>query len=84
MKENIKIILVTTLSLVLDQIIKYIITTNLKLTEMIQVIKNFFRITYVQNTGAAFSIFTDSKTFLIILSVLILLILVYYITKTKH
>ena len=43
MKENIKIILVTTLSLVLDQIIKYIITTNLKLTEMIQVIKNFFR-----------------------------------------
>lgn len=81
MKNTTKISIIAIIAVILDQIIKFIITSNLKVVETIHVIKNFFGITYVQNTGAAFSIFNDSKILLILLSILILIVLVYYITK---
>ena len=83
MRKNIKIVLVALITFILDQFIKFIITTNLSIADTINVIKNFFRITYVENSGAAFSIFENSRVFLILLSILILSFIVYYITKRK-
>lgn len=41
----------------LDQFVKYLIKANLKLYEMFWVIKDFFKITHIENTGVAFGIF---------------------------
>lgn len=45
---------------VLDQLTKIYIHTQFQLGESIPVIRNFFNITYVRNTGAAFGILSDS------------------------
>ena len=42
----------------IDQIIKLIVTNSMNIYESIQVIKNFLNITYVRNIGAAFIIFS--------------------------
>ena len=61
-----------------DQLIKYIVLTHMKLFESIKVINKFFYITYVENKGAAFSIFTGQKFFLIFASIIVLMILYFY------
>ena len=45
---------------ILDQMTKMYIHTHFFLGESTEVIKNFFNLTYVRNTGAAFGIFRDS------------------------
>ena len=42
---------------VLDQVTKHIIKTSMKMYDSITVIKDIFRITYIENTGIAFGIF---------------------------
>ena len=66
-----------------DQLIKYIVVTNMKLFESIKVINKFFYITYVENKGAAFSIFTGQKFFLIFASIIVLMILYFNFIKDK-
>jgi signal peptidase II len=67
----------------IDQLTKYLIKTNLTLGQSIPE-SGFFHITYVQNTGAAFSIFRD-HTFLLsifsIIGVILLLVIVFYLSK---
>ena len=48
------------------------------------IIKNFFSILYVENTGAAFSILKDSTLLLIIISVLFVILLGSYIKKESE
>lgn len=45
---------------ILDQGTKMYIHTHFFLGESVEVIKNFFNLTYVRNTGAAFGLFHDS------------------------
>ncbi len=47
--------------IVLDQITKYAVRRNFTIGESLPVIKGVFRITYVRNTGAAFSMFEGQK-----------------------
>ena len=84
MKNKKLIYTVTLFFLLLDQVIKFIITKNLVLMEEIPIIKNFFSIYYLKNTGAAFSIFGNKTLFLIIISILCLIFLKYYIKKLKR
>jgi signal peptidase II len=46
--------------LVLDQITKIYVHSNFILGETVSVIKDFFNLTYVQNTGAAFGMLADA------------------------
>jgi signal peptidase II len=48
--------------LLLDRATKWVIARNIVLHGSIQVIPNFFRITHVENRGAAFGLFADSPT----------------------
>src|SRR5437773_3465507 len=46
----------------LDRVAKLAISKNISLHESIQVIPGFFRITHVENRGAAFGLFADSPS----------------------
>ena len=84
MKNRQNIYKIASTLLILDQIIKIIIKYNMNLYDKIIIIKNFFSILYLKNTGAAFSLFKDSTFILIIISVIFIIILDKYIRKEQN
>ncbi len=77
------------LVLVLDQITKYIIMTQVKLHDSITVIPGFFNITHVRNKGAAFGLFSDlpdvwRSAFFITLTIIAVSALMVLIVKTSE
>ena len=50
-----------------DQIIKYLVRSGMEPGESIPVIGDFFRIAYTQNTGIAFSLFSNAGFLLILI-----------------
>ena len=70
-----KVFVYGTLFLVIDQITKILIESFLKIGETVTVVKNFFSLTCVYNTGAAFSILEGRVWFLTLLSLVVLIIL---------
>ena len=77
-----KICIYSLILIVIDQLIKCIISSNMILNTSITLIKDFFNITYVRNIGAAFSILEGNRMFLIIVA-LIVLIGIYLLIKNK-
>ncbi|MDD2518963.1 MAG: signal peptidase II [Bacilli bacterium] len=75
---NKKIIIISFICLIIDQLVKFVITTNIALLESISVIKSFFSITYVRNYGAAWSILEGNKIFLI-MAAFLSLFLIYFV-----
>lgn len=80
---NYKIYLLSIIVIIIDQITKLIIMNNMKIGEEIVVIKKFFSILYVTNTGAAFSILENSTTLIIIISLFCLALIVSLLKKEK-
>lgn len=78
-----KLCLFSLILLLIDILSKIIIKTKLSLYESIIVIPNFFSLTYVKNTGAAFSILEGRRFLLILLSILILIYLFNNLLKDK-
>lgn len=62
--------------LIIDQVTKIIVSSTIPENTDITIIKNFFSITNVYNTGAAFSILEGRTIFLSILSIIILIMLI--------
>ena len=52
--------LLTSSVIVLDQVTKYAINKSFRLGESIPIIQNFFSLTYVRNTGAAFGLLANA------------------------
>lgn len=75
---------ITCIILIIDQILKNIIKTKMSLNQEIVLIKNFFSINYLKNTGAAFSILTNQTLILIIISFIIIFVLDRFLTKEKN
>ncbi|MEG2543872.1 MAG: signal peptidase II [Longicatena sp.] len=71
------------LVLMLDQLTKFFIDSMMKLGDSIDVISGFFRITYVQNTGAAWSMFEGKMIFFYIISVVFLIGMFYFYRCTQ-
>lgn len=59
-----------------DQVGKYVVRTSLPLGASVSVIDNFFNITHVRNTGAAWGMLGGFNTWLTLLSVVMLVLLV--------
>lgn len=76
MKKN--IYLIAGISIFIDQITK--ILANLYLDNII-LIKNFFNVTYVENTGAAWGILANNRVILIGVSIIALLFINKYINS---
>ena len=68
----------------LDQILKAIIQHTLNENQIVKVIPNFFSITFVKNTGAAFSILEDATLLLIIISVVFIILIDNTIKKEEQ
>lgn len=66
--------------LVLDQVSKAIVEAFLRVNETVVVIENFFSLTNINNTGAAFSMLEGRIWFLSLISVIIL-ILIFKMSK---
>ena len=75
------IIILTLLFTVLDQLSKLLVLH--KIHNKIEIIKNFFYLTYAQNEGAAFSILLGKRIFLIIVTIIIIELIIYYIRKNN-
>ena len=78
-----KIYMYSLLFFIIDFFSKLIVKTNLKLFQSIEVIPNFFNITFVYNEGAAFSILEGNKILFILLGLLLIIGLVIFIRKEK-
>ena len=78
-----KIFLISGLVLIIDLVTKLIITSNIELNTSIVIIKNFFSLTYVRNTGAAFSALSNNTLFLAAISIVILGILISTLKNKK-
>lgn len=83
MKNREYIYKITSICLIIDQLIKLLINTKMTLHQQIKVIPNFFTIFYVKNTGAAFSILENNTILLTIISVIFIVILDRFIKKEK-
>ena len=78
-----KIFLYSLLWLFIDQILKRIITVTVGLGKSLAVIPSFFSITYVRNTGAAWSILEGNRLFLILVSIIAVVLVYYFMIKDK-
>lgn len=67
--------------LFIDQLIKNILINIMDIGSSYTIIKNFFNITLVMNTGAAFSILSSNTLLLILISILVLIFIFFYLSK---
>ena len=65
----------------LDQFIKFKVIEEIMPYSSLEVIKNLFYITYVENRGISFGLFKGNRTIFIILILIISLVLCFYIFK---
>lgn len=76
--------LIGILVLLFDQITKYFARIYLKETDGIRIIGDFFRLTYVENRGAAFGILQHQKIFFIITTIVIVGAIIYIKYKYRR
>lgn len=77
-------LLIVFVTLGLDQWTKWAIVKSIKLNETVEMINHFFYLTYVQNTGAGFSMFEQAGMgFFAALTLIALVAMVYMFFKTN-
>ena len=76
-------IILSIVFLIIDVVSKLIVSNLMNVHDSIVVIKDFFYITYVRNTGAAWSMFAGKTWLLIIVSLVIIGVICFYIYKNK-
>ena len=81
MKINIVMLIIILIVLILDIGSKFLIDKYMSVGEVIPVIKNFFDLTYVKNTGVAWSMFENNVLLVNIVSCVIILMLIFYTYK---
>lgn len=83
-----RIVTLTALSgVLLDQLSKLYIDRNFELYESLEVLENFFHITYIRNKGAAFGIFSDHALrlpFFFLISLLAVVGIFWYLRQLRN
>lgn len=67
----------------IDRIIKYLVTTYIAFNGSVKVIDSFFYLTNILNSGAAWSILRGNRFFLIFIAIASLIVLYYIMKSTK-
>ena len=81
MRRKITIPLTIVLLVVLDQLVKWAIVSNIKLGEVKGFIPSIMSLTYLQNTGAAFSILENQQWLFTIITLLVIGGAIWYLIK---
>lgn len=68
---------------VIDQVIKYFVSAYLQPIGSVNVIDNLFSLTYVENKGVAFGMFSGMHWLFIALTSVLLAIIIFYIFKKR-
>ena len=76
-------ILIAISIIILDQITKWLVATNLGYGYEVQIIKNFFYVTYVRNKGAAWGIFQNGRIFFVLMTILVVIGILYLMSREK-
>lgn len=84
MKQRVKHFIYFIILILVDQASKYWVRTNLKDNEPISIIHNVLNLQYHENTGAVWGIMSGKVNFLIILTMVIFLLLVYLYYKIPN
>ncbi len=69
--------------IVLDQLIKFIVDTNMAVSQSIPVMQDVLHFTYVQNEGAAFGIFQGQRWILVGVTSVVILVGIYLLAAKK-
>ncbi|MDD6229941.1 MAG: signal peptidase II [Lactimicrobium massiliense] len=76
--------IIVVIVLVLDQLTKFMVQNSAVLqTQSIPVIPKFFYLTYVKNTGAAWSVFADKTQLLALVSAVAVGVMLWYVITRK-
>ena len=81
MRRKITIPLTIVLLIVLDQLVKWTIVSKIKLGEVKGFIPSIMSLTYLQNTGAAFSILENQQWLFTIITLLVIGGAIWYLIK---
>jgi signal peptidase II len=81
MMQKYRILWIAAAVFVLDQISKWIVQSNMELYASLQVLGNFFRITFVENPGMAFGLQLGNNLFFTVFAVLASIAIVYYLLQ---
>lgn len=68
---------------VIDQVIKYFVSTYLKPVSSVDVIPGLFKLTYVENRGAAFGILADARWIFIAFTLIITIAFIVVVIKNN-
>ncbi len=81
--KSLKILIVTAAVVVVDQITKLVIHNSMQLYQSFKVLGDFFRITYVENTGMAFGIQLGKSGFFTVFAVIASVAIMVYLFRMK-
>jgi signal peptidase II len=81
--------LIAVLVVALDRLSKWLVAQNIQLHDSLSIIPGFFRLTHVENRGAAFGLFSDSPSewkvaVLILFSLIALVVVSALLWKNSH
>ncbi|MEQ7216368.1 signal peptidase II [Enterococcus asini] len=77
-------LIIAALLVVCDQLVKYWVVSNLSLGEAMNVIPNFFSLTYYQNSGAAWSILQGQMWFFAIVTFVAVPLCIWLLWKNRR
>ena len=66
----------TIILVIIDQVTKYLTVQNIELGQVIEFIPNIVSLTYIRNTGAAFSILEGQMWFFYIVTIIVIGVLI--------
>jgi len=67
----------------IDRLVKWLVVSNFAFNESVPIVDGLFRLTYIQNTGAAFSMFSEHTGLLAILTGILVIIGLVFLTLKK-
>jgi signal peptidase II len=82
-------LLIAIMVVLLDRLTKLAVARNISLHDSVQIIPDFFRLTHVENRGAAFGLFADSPSewkvwMLVLFSVVALIVVSALLWRNSH
>ena len=64
--------------IIIDQASKFLVRSNFSLYESVEMIPNFFHLTYIENPGAAFGILENKRIFFLLITIFVIIFIIWF------